>query len=160
MSESGRVERVVMWTDGCFKMANRPTWWDEATAQSYGEQHTVMSFGKNDDYVNVARSWLIPESFAEEGWIIKLDSGDTVLEVWTPNDADYLDFITSRLPVWMKIGARAPAEVSLDRLVRAFIAHARRGPGQHIDRDSGESELDRADDMKWEREMREQGKLG
>lgn len=78
-----------------------------------------------------------------QGTFVLIDTEAGIIEqVLVPNSIDWLPFLTQHITPLISAAAQAVSSVQQRKLARAFIAWARHGAGDHIERDTGLSEID------------------
>lgn len=111
----------------------------------------------------------LTEDGSEGGWIevrfwpsvslgtfVLIDTEAGIIEqVLVPNPVDWLPFLTQHITPLITAAAQAASSAQQRKLARAFIAWARHGAGDHIERETGLSEIDLDLDRRYAARCRE-----
>lgn len=93
---------------------------------------------------------------AKTGNFVLVDTEAGVIEqVLVPNAIDWLPFLTQYITPLISAAAQAASTAQQRKLTRAFIAWARHGAGDHIERETGLSEIDLDRDRRYAARCRE-----
>jgi len=93
---------------------------------------------------------------ARSGNFVLIDTEAGIIEqVLVPNTIDWLPFLTQHITPLISAAAQAASSAQQRKLARAFIAWARHGAGNHIERETGLSEIDLDQDRRYAARCRE-----
>ena len=83
------------------------------------------------------------------GTFVLIDTEAGIIEqVLVPNPTDWLPFFTQHITPLIFAAAQAASSAQQRKLTRAFTAWARHGKGKHIERETGQSEIDLEQDQR------------
>lgn len=138
-------ETVTCWRAGKgFETVDKPSWWQDEWDRIWPRGVETKSPGPDMTFGNPSshglRAFILTE---ERGWLVDFDNIDRYLSVWCPDNAAYLDLITSRAAAWLRIGEMTTVESSLEKIANTVIGYARHGQGTHNDRDGEQNWIDR-----------------
>lgn len=155
-------DRIVTWRAGRFANELRPHWllavqgaadaagdWDAALTKVLGRDHLRLVIGSSHWPTGELRVHYPPGG----GRYVELLEGEhTFAEVWVPDPADWLAFNAAYIEPYLLTRATLHNTERVDRLANAIIAFARHGEGHHVDRETGESLIDRREEERYRRE--------
>jgi hypothetical protein len=148
----GHDEMRVFSREG-FGSAPRPDWyreavrlsveglpWHNALSQALGAEHKGLTPSPIGDMGYEISFW----QSADHGTYAEIDSEcGPCEEVLIPDATDWLPFMATYLVPVVSAAAQMEAAHQLQRLTNAVISWARHGEGDHIDRYSGQSRIDK-----------------
>ena len=126
--------------------------WHQAISRvlgCYGEPLT--DDGSEGGWIEV-RFW--PSATAGIFVLVDTEAG-MIEQVLIPNATDWLPFLTQHITPLISAAAQAASSAQQRKLTRAFIAWARHGAGNHIERETGLSEFDLDQDRRYAVRCRE-----
>ena len=149
-------EQIVTWRAGQFANEPHPPWlqaireaadtagdWDAAIAKVLGRDHHRLVIGNSHWPTGELRVHYPPDG----GRYVELLEGEhTFAEVWIPDPADWLAFNAAYIEPYLLTRATLHNAERVERLANAIIAFARHGEGRHVERETGESLIDRRED--------------
>lgn len=140
--ESGRLYDVAL-----------PDWYQEADRLS-----SKGNVSWHHAFTRVLGCYCVPltDDGCQGGWIevrfwpskkignfVLIDTEAGIIEqILIPNPVDWLPFLTQHITPLISAAAQAASSAQQRKLTQAFIAWARHGEGDHIERDTGLSEID------------------
>jgi hypothetical protein len=149
-------EQIVTWRAGRFANEPRPPWllaireaadtagdWDAAVTKVLGRDYLRLVIGNSHWPTGELRVHYPPDG----GRYVELTEGEyTFAEVWVPDPADWLPFNAAYIEPYLLTRATLHNAERVERLANAIIAFARHGEGRHVERETGESLIDRRED--------------
>jgi hypothetical protein len=150
------AQRITVFRAGAFSTEPCPAWMDavHATGAELEDYDAALDrvLGKRISHTAVnGIAWpeaeVITRRTREGGYFVDMMAGEySHAEVWIPDPADWLPFHVGYVGPFLMMHATIRRNDCLDRLTNALIAFARHGEGRHINRLTGESQIDQRDD--------------
>jgi len=117
--------------------------WHRALSQALGAEHKGLTPSPIDKMGYEISFW----QSTDHGSFVEIDSECGLFEeVLIPDADDWLPFIATYLVPLLAAVTQMETAHQLERLTNAVISWARHGEGDHVDRYSGESRIDKARD--------------
>jgi hypothetical protein len=135
-------QKITRWTNSRFETVAQPEWWQSEIGRIESDP-SIPDDGYGMRDIQDVSVWRLE---SDRGWIATFSNAMLVLYVHAQTDADYLDLLTTRVPAFISLGEDRPIASSLSDIRNAIFSWARHGQGEHIDRDTGESNIDRRRD--------------
>jgi len=154
---------IMMFHAGRFSTEAAPPWlvairerrckgmdWNKATLAVLGYTAAHVTIGDDMFPLGEMRAYPTPGG----GRYVELGEGETSFaQIWVAEATDWLPFNSAYVEPFLLTRATLYQADRTERLGNALIAFGRHGEGRHIDRDTGDSQIDHRED--WEREKRQ-----
>lgn len=154
---------ITMFHAGRFSTEAAPPWlidirerrrkgsdWNKATLAVLGYTMGHVTIGHSFLPLGEMRAYPTPGG----GRYVELGEGEiTFAEIWVAEATDWLPFNSAYIEPFLLTRATLYQGDRTERLGNALIAFARHGEGKHMDRETGESQIDYREDR--EREKRD-----
>ncbi len=151
-------QTIIAYRGGTFSKESAPRWlveilsaaaestdWDKALHAILGRPVSFASIEEHGWIDGRVMAWKTPDG----GFYVEMWGGEYChAEIWLPDATDWLPFNSTHVEPFLRTRAAMRHLDALDRLTNAFIAFARHGAGEHVDRDSGKSRIDLAADRR------------
>jgi hypothetical protein len=150
-------ETITVWRAGVgFSVMDKPDWWDGALDGIWPGTPDApkpdFRFGFDDAHGHEIEVFSLHKN---RGYLVALWAGDRSVSIYAPDEASWLDCLTSRGSLWLGLPTGGdPAWMSAQRLTEAFISRSRHGEGTQIDKFTGQHRAD----LEEERRERQQAR--
>ena len=151
-------DRMRLYDAGHFHDMELPDWYDEAVRLSETERvdwHRAIERVLDCEHRLLTEDGLLGGAIEIRFWPSDIHGIFVIIEtplslveqVVIPNPADWLPFLSRHLAPLIAASNQSAMIALHDKIANAFIAWARHGEGDHVDRETGQSRIDLKRDL-------------